>query len=179
MDNMKQRIRKAMLLLGWLFLLCFTANSQNLVMKKIVERSDLDKEQMYNAAKDWYHLKFNHTNEDLVINESFDEGKLMYRIWFDYYSKYNGVGNVTCTFEISVKPGKVRFLLMDITQQYRDLGRPSLFSIQEEYDLEKYDKRMEKKGIEHDVPIIKNECNKMLNSFVEYINAYKPKNLDW
>lgn len=172
-------MKRTILLLGLIVCYSLSIHSQNKVLKQIIERPDLNKEQIYNAAKEWYHLEYNHSIEDIIIEENEEKGKLLYKIWNRHSATYNGSGTITCIIEITVKNGKTKFIMQDITHKLDDVTRPSMYSIQEQYDLKKGEHRFMKRNIEQILPEIEEMCEGIKKSFVEYINNYKPKSFDW
>ncbi len=163
-----------MMLLAVMLLVTGTSMAQNRVITEEVGRADLNKSQMYQAAKDWYHRVYNHSIEDIIIEENEDKGKMLYKLWNRHSFAYNGAGDIVCTIEILAKDGKVKFTIQDITHEFDDKSRPSLFSIKEKYDMNDASKKNEKKAIEDVLPEIEGLCDNMKQSFVKHIMNYRP-----
>ena len=167
------------MLMAGMLLFSETNIAQNRVISEIITRPDLNRQQMYKAAKDWYHLVYNHSTADIIIEENEEKGKMLYKLWNRHSYAYNGSGDITCTIEILVKDGKVKFTIQDITHQFDDGSRPSLFSIKERYNINEADGKMKKKAFEDVLPEIESLCDGFKESFINHIKDYRLKNLNW
>ncbi len=171
----KARLFAALLLLGC----CLAATAQNKYVVNILERPDLNKQQLYEASKRWYHLACNHRLEDVVISENESSGTLLYKMFKRHSYKYNGDGMMAATIEITVKDGKARFVVEDITQQYNDKSRPSLQSIQEHYDPARDMGKAERNALKDILPEADAWIDSLWQSYLESLAGYRKTDLSW
>ena len=171
----KNRLFTALLLLAC----CLAGFAQNKYVVQIVERPNLDKQQLYEAAKRWYHLAYDHYLEDMVIAENESSGILLYKLYKRHSFKYNGDGMLAATVEISVKNGKAKFVVEDITHRYTDQTRPSLWSIREFYDPDEDRSKFERHALKDVLPEAEAWIDHLCGSFKKYVANYQQENLDW